>query len=135
MQSGGGAALPGMIFNQSKKVTYTDAVTGKERSVYAGRMECTMQVLLHLVLFLLLLQKEAAFCIGLLVCADLCLQVDRNSIILVIDRASIHPSYISRDCVFPAVLLHHSSQDPRNLSAQASCCGNEDVMMLCTEVD
>ena len=44
MQSGGGAALPGMIFNQSKKVTYTDALTGHERSVYAGRMECTMQV-------------------------------------------------------------------------------------------
>ena len=44
VQSGGGAALPGMIFNQSKKVTYTDAVTGRERSVYAGRMECTMQV-------------------------------------------------------------------------------------------
>ena len=44
VQSGGGAALPGMIFNQSKKVTYTDAVTGQERSVYAGRMECTMQV-------------------------------------------------------------------------------------------
>lgn len=43
VQSGGGAALPGMIFNQSKKVTYTDAVSGRERSVYAGRMECTMQ--------------------------------------------------------------------------------------------
>ena len=46
VQSGGGAALPGMIFNQSKKVTYADAVTGQERSVYAGRMECTMQVCL-----------------------------------------------------------------------------------------
>ena len=46
VQSGGGAALPGMIFNQSKKVTYTDAVTGQDRSVYAGRMECTMQVCL-----------------------------------------------------------------------------------------
>lgn len=44
VQSGGGAALPGMIFNQSKKVTYTDALTGRERSVHAGRMECTMQV-------------------------------------------------------------------------------------------
>ena len=44
VQSGGGAALPGMIFNQSKKVGYTDAATGQERSVYAGRMECTMQV-------------------------------------------------------------------------------------------
>ena len=46
VQSGGGAALPGMIFNQSKKVTYTDAVTGQDHSVYAGRMECTMQVCL-----------------------------------------------------------------------------------------
>lgn len=42
----GGAALPGMIFNQSKKVTYRDAVSGEEKSVYAGRMECTMQVCL-----------------------------------------------------------------------------------------
>lgn len=41
---GGGAVLPGMIFNLNKKVTYTDAVTGLERSIRAGRMECTMQV-------------------------------------------------------------------------------------------
>lgn len=44
VRSGGGAALPGMIFNAGKKVTYTDALSGAERSVHAGRMECTMQV-------------------------------------------------------------------------------------------
>ena len=42
--SGGGAALPGMIFNQGKHVAYTDAASGRERCVRAGRMECTMQV-------------------------------------------------------------------------------------------
>lgn len=41
---GGGAALPGMILNTSKKTTFVDAATGQERSVAAGRMECTMQV-------------------------------------------------------------------------------------------
>eukprot|EP00193_Tetraselmis_chui_P003611 CAMPEP_0177752566 /NCGR_PEP_ID=MMETSP0491_2-20121128/989_1 /TAXON_ID=63592 /ORGANISM="Tetraselmis chuii, Strain PLY429" /LENGTH=887 /DNA_ID=CAMNT_0019267781 /DNA_START=95 /DNA_END=2758 /DNA_ORIENTATION=+ len=40
---GGGAVLPGMIFNLNKKVSYTDALTGAERSVRAGRLECTMQ--------------------------------------------------------------------------------------------
>jgi len=40
---GGGAVLPGMIFNLNKKVSYTDALTGAERSVHAGRLECTMQ--------------------------------------------------------------------------------------------
>ena len=43
VRSGGGAALPGMIFNAGKRVTYTDALTGAERTVHAGRMECTMQ--------------------------------------------------------------------------------------------
>eukprot|EP00192_Tetraselmis_astigmatica_P009689 CAMPEP_0117698622 /NCGR_PEP_ID=MMETSP0804-20121206/29852_1 /TAXON_ID=1074897 /ORGANISM="Tetraselmis astigmatica, Strain CCMP880" /LENGTH=885 /DNA_ID=CAMNT_0005512935 /DNA_START=195 /DNA_END=2852 /DNA_ORIENTATION=+ len=40
---GGGAVLPGMIFNLNKRITYTDVLTGVERSVRAGRMECTMQ--------------------------------------------------------------------------------------------
>ncbi|KAK9823989.1 hypothetical protein WJX72_006832 [[Myrmecia] bisecta] len=43
VRDGGGAALPGMIFNLKKKVTYQDAVSGRERTVHAGRMECTMQ--------------------------------------------------------------------------------------------
>ncbi|KAL3139801.1 hypothetical protein ABBQ38_004102 [Trebouxia sp. C0009 RCD-2024] len=43
VESGGGAALPGMILNTSKTTTYTDAHSGQERSVPAGRMECTMQ--------------------------------------------------------------------------------------------
>ncbi|CAL8466978.1 g6514 [Coccomyxa elongata] len=43
VKSGGGAALPGMIFNQGKKVAYTDVVSGEDKSVYAGRLECTMQ--------------------------------------------------------------------------------------------
>ena len=42
--AGGGAALPGMLFNAKKPVTYTDAITGKDCSVPAGRLECTMQV-------------------------------------------------------------------------------------------
>ena len=42
--SGAGAAMPGMIFNMKKRVTYRDAATGEQRSVHAGRMECTMQV-------------------------------------------------------------------------------------------
>ena len=44
MEAGGGAALPGMILNTSKKTTYTDVASGQEHSVPAGRMECTMQV-------------------------------------------------------------------------------------------
>ncbi len=44
VKSGGGAALPGMIFNQGKKVAYTDVVSEEDKSVYAGRLECTMQV-------------------------------------------------------------------------------------------
>ena len=40
----GGAMLPGMIFNSSKRVAYTDALTGEQRNVPAGRLECTMQV-------------------------------------------------------------------------------------------
>lgn len=44
VESGGGAALPGMILNTSKTTTYTDAHSGQEHSVPAGRMECTMQV-------------------------------------------------------------------------------------------
>ncbi|KAA6420439.1 MAG: low photochemical bleaching 1 [Trebouxia sp. A1-2] len=43
VEAGGGAALPGMILNTSKKTAYTDATTGQEHSVPAGRMECTMQ--------------------------------------------------------------------------------------------
>ena len=42
--AGGGAALPGMIFNSKKTVTWTDCLTGKEHTEPAGRMECTMQV-------------------------------------------------------------------------------------------
>lgn len=41
--AGGGAALPGMIFNGKKVVEVTDAVTGKLQRVRAGRLECTMQ--------------------------------------------------------------------------------------------
>jgi len=44
VEAGGGAALPGMILNTSKKTTYTDATSGQEHCVPAGRMECTMQV-------------------------------------------------------------------------------------------
>eukprot|EP01026_Neomeris_dumetosa_P024099 TRINITY_DN2017_c1_g1_i1.p1 TRINITY_DN2017_c1_g1~~TRINITY_DN2017_c1_g1_i1.p1 ORF type:complete len:606 (-),score=95.75 TRINITY_DN2017_c1_g1_i1:304-2121(-) len=40
---GGGAALPGMIFNMKKKMRYQNAFTGDEEEVVAGRMECTMQ--------------------------------------------------------------------------------------------
>lgn len=65
VQSGGGAALPGIIFNQSKKVTYTDAVSGLERSVYAGRMECTMQVWPQPVFFAI---KTAAWLSDVLLC-------------------------------------------------------------------
>lgn len=43
VEAGGGAALPGMILNTSKETTYTNAATGREHSVPAGRMECTMQ--------------------------------------------------------------------------------------------
>lgn len=43
VEAGGGAALPGMILNTSKKTTYLDAESGEEHSVAAGRMECTMQ--------------------------------------------------------------------------------------------
>ena len=40
--SGGGAALPGMIFNARKWLEYTCA-DGEKRRVRAGRLECTMQ--------------------------------------------------------------------------------------------
>ena len=39
----GGAALPGMIFNLNKQISYTPALQAATRSVQAGRMECTMQ--------------------------------------------------------------------------------------------
>ena len=42
--AGGGAALPGMIFNSKKTISWTDYSTGKEHCEPAGRMECTMQV-------------------------------------------------------------------------------------------
>ena len=42
--AGGGAALPGMIFNSKKTVSWTNHSTGKEHCEPAGRMECTMQV-------------------------------------------------------------------------------------------
>lgn len=41
---GGGAALPGMIFNSNKSVSWIDPATGKQCKEQAGRMECTMQV-------------------------------------------------------------------------------------------
>lgn len=44
VRTGGGAALPGMVFNKKKLVQYCDAVTHEQREVCAGRMECTMQV-------------------------------------------------------------------------------------------
>ena len=47
VEAGGGAALPGMILNTSKTISYTDAESGQEHSMPAGRMECTMQVRLH----------------------------------------------------------------------------------------
>ena len=40
--SGGGAALPGMIFNARKWLEYKCA-GGEKRRVRAGRLECTMQ--------------------------------------------------------------------------------------------
>ena len=40
--SGGGAALPGMIFNARKWVDFT-CTGGETRRVRAGRLECTMQ--------------------------------------------------------------------------------------------
>eukprot|EP01025_Chloroclados_australasicus_P021677 TRINITY_DN22728_c0_g2_i3.p1 TRINITY_DN22728_c0_g2~~TRINITY_DN22728_c0_g2_i3.p1 ORF type:complete len:857 (+),score=118.99 TRINITY_DN22728_c0_g2_i3:53-2623(+) len=43
MAIGGGAILPGMIFNMKKVMRYNDAYTGTEKEVLAGRMECTMQ--------------------------------------------------------------------------------------------
>ena len=43
-QGGGGAALPGLIFNGSKCVEEPDPGGGPPRSVPAGRLECTMQV-------------------------------------------------------------------------------------------
>lgn len=42
--AGGGAALPGMIFNAKKTVSWIDCFTGQTLSEPAGRMECTMQV-------------------------------------------------------------------------------------------
>lgn len=42
--AGGGAALPGMIFNAKKTVNWVDCTTGRDHSEPAGRMECTMQV-------------------------------------------------------------------------------------------
>ncbi len=41
--AGGGAALPAPVFNLKKRFDYRCAVTGERRSVVAGRMECTMQ--------------------------------------------------------------------------------------------
>lgn len=44
MRAGGGAVLPGLLFNTSKTVTYADAADGgQEKSIQAGRLECTMQ--------------------------------------------------------------------------------------------
>eukprot|EP00884_Botryococcus_braunii_P021126 jgi/Botrbrau1/7698/Bobra.0159s0135.1 len=43
VKAGGGAALPGMVFNTKKLVTYRDAITHQEHELHAGRMECTMQ--------------------------------------------------------------------------------------------
>lgn len=43
--SGGGADLPGMVFNGKKTVAWTDVLTGETRQEPAGRMECTMQVI------------------------------------------------------------------------------------------
>ena len=41
--AGGGAALPGLIFNGKKEVEVRDAVSGALSRVRAGRLECTMQ--------------------------------------------------------------------------------------------
>lgn len=43
VRSGGGAALPGMVFNTGKNVSFHDAATGDTVSRRAGRLECTMQ--------------------------------------------------------------------------------------------
>ncbi|CAD7695210.1 unnamed protein product [Ostreobium quekettii] len=40
---GGGAALPGLIFNMKKKVKYYNEIAGKAVAERAGRMECMMQ--------------------------------------------------------------------------------------------
>ena len=37
------AVLPGLILNTKKEVSYTDALTGVQKRVHAGRLECTMQ--------------------------------------------------------------------------------------------
>lgn len=42
-QEGGGAALPGLIFNMKKKVKYLDAQKGVVMEEHGGRMECMMQ--------------------------------------------------------------------------------------------
>ncbi|GMH42585.1 hypothetical protein BSKO_10504 [Bryopsis sp. KO-2023] len=42
-RQGGGAALPGLIFNMKKKVKYFDAVERVVREEHGGRMECMMQ--------------------------------------------------------------------------------------------
>ena len=41
--AGGGAALPGLIFNGKKEVEVRDALSGVLSRVRAGRLECTMQ--------------------------------------------------------------------------------------------
>jgi hypothetical protein len=39
------AVLPGMILNMGKRVSWADPLAGgQQRSVAAGRLECTMQV-------------------------------------------------------------------------------------------
>lgn len=42
-REGGGAALPGLIFNMRKKVKFPDLKAGRMREEHGGRMECMMQ--------------------------------------------------------------------------------------------
>lgn len=42
-REGGGAALPGLIFNMKKKVKYLDSQKGIVMEEHGGRMECMMQ--------------------------------------------------------------------------------------------
>ena len=41
--AGGGAALPGMLFNAKKAIEAVDPETGGPQRVRAGRLECSMQ--------------------------------------------------------------------------------------------
>ena len=72
VEAGGGAALPGMILNTSKMTTYTDVASGQEHSVPAGRMECTMQVILRRTPMHLLFPDHTPSSTPILIHSDAC---------------------------------------------------------------